>query len=214
MLLRLSALLCLGLASASIGHAGPYVKVTGLYTQPSDISVNNTSAFRASLKNNVAIAGAVGYKLALFRVEAELQHAKNKSEADESSGTLFAGSGRTFGSLKQTSGFANGYFDVPAFFGIAPYIGAGLGYARFDVSDLGRSNNNVPFARFSGRDSVFGYQAMAGLQLHLIGPATLNAGFRLVRHEDIDVRNVVANARESLSFGTNRVFELGVAIGL
>lgn len=208
-----SLLLLSLLAAASLAHAGPYVKFAGLYTQPSDVSVSNTAAFRASLKNNFGVAGAVGYKLSLLRLEAELQHAKNNTEADEASGTLAAGVRRTFGSLKQTSGFANAYVDLPSFLGVAPYLGAGLGYARFDVSDLGRTNNNVPFVQVSGRDSVFGYQAMLGLQLHLFGPATLNAGFRLVKHEDLDVRDVLANARQTLGFGTSKVFELGVALG-
>jgi len=206
-------LLALLTAAAPLLHAGPYVKFAALYTRPSDVSVNNATAFRASLKDNLGVAGAIGYKLSLLRLEAELPHAKNNTEADEASGTLAAGFRRTFGSLKQTSGFANAYVDLPSFLGLAPYLGAGLGYARFEVSDIGRTNNNVPFVRFSGRDSVFGYQAMLGLQLHLFGPATLNAGFRLVKHEDLDVRDVLANARQSLGFGTSRLFELGVALG-
>lgn len=194
-------------------HAGPYAKLSALYNQPSDLSVSNAAAFRASLKNNLGIAGALGYKFSLLRLEAELQHANNKAEADEASGTLAAGVRRTFGSLKQTSGFANAYVDLPSFFGLSPYFGAGLGYARFNVSDLGRTNNNVPFVRVSGRDSVFGYQGMLGLQFHLFGTATLNGGFRLVRHDDIEVQDVLANARQTLGLGTHRVFELGVALG-
>jgi opacity protein-like surface antigen len=71
----------------------------------------------------------------------------------------------------------------------------------------------VPFAQFSGRDSVFGYQGMAGLQFHVFGQATLNAGFRLVKREDLDVRDVFTSARQAVKLDTNRVFELGLAIG-
>lgn len=210
---RTLCLAALVATTAPFAAAGTYVKVAGLYTQPSDLSFGSATAFRASLKNNTGIAGAIGYKFSLLRLEAELQHVRNSAEPDESSGTLAAGVRQTFGALKQTSGFANGYVDLPGFWGLAPYVGAGLGYARFDISDLGRTRDNVPLARFSGRDSVFGYQGMIGLQLHLFGPATLNAGFRLVKHQDIDVRDVLANARQSIGLGTSRAFELGVAIG-
>jgi opacity protein-like surface antigen len=194
-------------------HAGTYFKVAGLYTRPGDLSIDSTTAFKASLKNNTGVAGALGYKFTLFRVEAELLHVRNGTEPDESSGTLVGGVRRTVGSIKETSGFANAYVDFPSFFGLAPYVGAGLGYARINVDGVGSTRNNVPFAQFSGRDSVFGYQGMAGLQFHVFGQATLNAGFRLVKREDLDVRDVFTSARQAVKLDTNRVFELGLAIG-
>lgn len=211
--LRKISLLALALTLPALAHAGIYLKFGGLYSNPSDVSVNSAAAFKASLKNNVGLSGAVGYKLSVFRVEAELQQLKNSAEANETSGTLLAGNTRDVGSLKETSGFANAYVDFPAFFGLAPYLGAGLGYARINADGLGRTRNNAPLFQYSGRDSVFGYQGMAGLQYHLFGQATLHGGFRLVKRDDIAVREVVANAGQTLSLGTNRVFELGVSIG-
>jgi opacity protein-like surface antigen len=212
-LARLFVLTALTVAAAPFSRAGVYLKIAGLYNQPSDVSISNVSAFRASLKNNVGISGALGYKFTLFRVEAELQHLRSGTEGEETSGTSLGGIGRTVGTLKETSGFANGYVDFPSFFGLAPYIGAGLGYARVNIDNLARTRNDVPVYQFSGREAVFGYQGMVGLQYHLFGQATLNAGFRLVKHEDVAVRDVLASAQRSLSLGHNRVFELGVAIG-
>ena len=67
--------------------------------------------------------------------------------------------------------------------------------------------------QYSGSDSVFGYQGMVGLQFHIFGQATLNAGFRLVKKQDLNVREVIANARQSLDLGTSKIFELGFALG-
>jgi opacity protein-like surface antigen len=203
----------LWLAAGPLAHAGTYVKVTGLYTRPGDLSVDTATAFAASLKNAAGISGALGYKLPVFRVEAEVQHVRNTTGPEDVSGTLFGGERRTFGAVRRTAGFANAYWDLPSFLGLGPYVGAGLGYARINVNDLGRARNNVPLAEFSGSDSVFGYQAMLGLQFRLFGQATLNAGYRIVKHEDVAVRDVLAGVRQTLKLGTHRAFELGIALG-
>jgi opacity protein-like surface antigen len=206
------------LGFASLSHAaGFYVRGSALYTNPSDLNVTNAAAFKASLKNHVGVAGAVGYKFSMLRIEGELQRVSFGTEADESSGTSLAGVSNTVGKVKETTGFANGYVDFPSFFGLAPYLGVGLGYAQVNLDNLARINSSTtgtrPVIQFSGRDSVFGYQGMAGLQFHFLGQGTIYGGFRLVKREDVDVRDVVANAARTLSMGTNRVFELGVAIG-
>ena len=205
-------------ASASLGHAGVYVRGSALYTNPSDLSVNNATAFKASLKNNIGVSGALGYKLSMLRLEAEMQRVSISTESDPASGTLLAGTSETVGKVKETSGFANVYFDVPSFFGLAPYLGLGLGYARVNLDNLARLNTTTvggtrPVIQFSGSDTVFGYQGMAGLQFHFLGQGTIYAGFRLMKREVVGVRDVVANAARSVSMGTNRAFELGVAIG-
>lgn len=207
------------LATASLGHAGLYLKATGLYSNPSDLNLTSGAAFKASLKNNLGVAGALGYKFSLLRIEAELQHVRYDVEADNVAGTLLAGMTNTFGTVKETSGFANGYVDLPSFLGLAPYLGVGLGYARINLDGLARINTSPrapgpqPVLQFSGGDNVFGYQGMAGLQFHLFGQATIHAGFRILKKQDLGVREVVANAQRTLSAGTNRIFEVGVAIG-
>src|SRR5947208_3627824 len=104
----------LAFATGSVCHAGLYLKVGGLYTKPTDLSINSATAFKASLKNNLGVTGALGYKLSVFRVEAEVQHVNNGTEANETSGTTLAGVVRTTGSVKETSGFGNAYFDFPS----------------------------------------------------------------------------------------------------
>lgn len=218
--LRLRSLIftTLALGCVSLGRAGVYVRGSALFTHPSDLSVTDASVFKASLKNNIGVAGALGYKFSLLRLEAELQRVSISTEPDQTSGTLLAGTSETIGKVKETSGFANAYVDLPSFFGLAPYFGVGLGYARVNLDNLARVNTSTPggtrpVIQFSGRDTVFGYQGMAGLQFHFLGQGTIYAGFRLMKREDVGMRDIVANAARSLSMGTNRAFELGVAIG-
>lgn len=215
---RHSLLTAFALGFASLSHAaGLYVRGSALYTKPSDLNLTSGTAFKASLKNNTGVAGAIGYKLSLLRLEAELQRISFGTEADPVAGTLLAGSSQTVGKVKETSGFANVYVDFPSFFGLGPYVGVGLGYAQVNLDSLARINSSTtgtrPVVQFSGRDSVFGYQGMAGLQYRFLGQGTIYGGFRLVKREDVDVRDVAANLTRTLSAGTNRVFELGVAIG-
>jgi opacity protein-like surface antigen len=216
--LRLLAFTTLLVASASLSHADVYVRGSALYMHPSDLSVNNATAFKASLKNNVGVSGALGYKFSMLRLEAELQRVSLSTESDPFSGTLAAGTSETVGKVKETSGFANAYVDLPSFLGLAPYLGVGLGYARVNLDNLARIATSTPggtrpVIQFSDRDTVFGYQGMAGLQFHFLGKGTIYAGFRLMKREDVGMRDIVANAARSISLGTNRAFELGVAVG-
>ena len=211
--LRPFLLVAIALTAVSSVWAGAYVKVSGLYNQPSDLRINNASAFKASLKNNMGLGAAVGYKFSLLRAEAEIQHLRNGTNPNQSSGTLLGGTSETIGTLKETSGFANAYLDLPSFFGLAPYLGAGLGYARVDLDNLGLLRNSRPVLQFGGRDNVFGYQGMLGIQFHLLGRATVHAGYRIVKREDLSIRDVVANAQQTLTLGNNRIFEIGVALG-
>lgn len=194
---------------AAEAEAGVYVKFAGLYNRPSDLEVANAAAFKASLKNNTGFAAAMGFKFSLLRLEAELQHLRAGAE----DGASATGPVKVSGALKETTGFANLLVDLPGIFGLGPYLGAGLGYARVDLSNLGVTRANVPVAQFSGADSVFGYQGMGGLQWRIFGTLTINAGYRIVVREKIAVRDVAANARERLSLGRNRIFELGLALG-
>lgn len=201
--------LAVAVAATSASRADLYVKAGGLYNQAGDIHLSNTSAFTASLKNNTGFSGSLGFKLWRVRLEGELQALRSGARAASNSTGALA----VIGSLKETTGFANALLDLPSLFGIAPYLGAGLGYARVDLENFDATSGALPVTRLSGSGSVFGYQGMLGLQLHLFGRATINAGYRLVKREDLRVRDVLANARQSLSLGSNRLFELGVAIG-
>lgn len=207
-LLVAAGLLC---AAAPLARAGLYVKAGGFYNQAGDIQIANTAAFKSSLENTTGFSASAGWKLSYFRLEAELQALRSGAAA----GSNAAGALSVVGGLKETTGFGNLFVDFPSILGLAPYVGAGLGYARINLDELAgtRPAGAAPVARFAGSGSVFGYQGVVGLQLHLFGAATLNAGYRIVKRQDLAVRDVLANAQQTLQLGSNRVFELGIAIG-
>jgi len=202
-------------AAALPAHAsGFYLKASGLYSSPAELSVASASAFKGSLKNSAGIAGALGYKFPLLplRAEAEIQYFKN----DFDGGSTSLGAVTTIGgNSSQLTGFLNGYLDVPkSFYGLSPYLGAGIGMARVDLSKLSVFSGATNVATFSDGKTALAWQLMAGLQFHLLGQATLHAGYRYVKHEDISLTNAAAaGALQKLRFGDNHVFEIGVAIG-
>ena len=197
------------LAATPAAFAGFYVKGSGLYNSSSDIKLNNATAFKASLSSNVGYAGSLGFKFSAVRVEAEVQNFKS----NVSDGTTGAGVVPATGSLKELNGYANVYLDIPAVLGVTPFVGAGLGYANLDFSNFSATQGATQVVKFFGKETVFGYQAIAGLQVHLFGAATLHAAYRIVKREDVAVREVVSNAQQSINLGTRHLFELGVAIG-
>jgi opacity protein-like surface antigen len=211
--LRIIVLAAITGAVAPFCHAGTYVKAAGLYNRPSDIHIDNPTNFRASLKRNVGFSLALGYKFTVFRVEAEGQYLRSNTEPEETAGTLFGGIGRTTGSTRETAGLVNGYVDLPSYFGLSPYVGLGLGYARVKLDDLGRTRNGAATLQFSGREAVFGYQGMVGLQYSVFGQATLNAGYRIGKREDLAVRDVLGDLRHTLRLGNHRAFEIGLSLG-
>jgi opacity protein-like surface antigen len=201
--------LVLALASAGPAHAAFYFAATGLYSNPSDVKVDSASGFRASIKSNTGFSGALGYKFSMLRVEAELQNLSSGT----SGGSTTAGTATVFGSLREFSGFANAYVDVPSFLGLAPYAGVGLGEARIDLGQFNVVQGATNVVQFSGKGTAFAYQVLLGLQFHILGQATLHAGYRIVERGDISLRNAVVNASQNISLGQNKLFEIGVALG-
>ena len=123
-------LVTLMLTSAGMARAGMYAKFAGLYSSPGDIQVNNAAAFRASLKSNMGMAIALGYKISAVRADIEIQSFSNST----SSGSTNTGNASTTGGYKQFNGFVNAYVDLPSFVGLSGYVGAGFGEARVDLA--------------------------------------------------------------------------------
>ena len=212
----LSPVTCLLLlfTAALPARASFYFKAAGLYGSPGDIKVSSASAFKGSLKSNVGVTGALGYKFPVLPLRAEAEIQTSKSSFDSGSSSLGAITSIT-GDYKQFSGFLNAYLDVPkSFYGFSPYIGAGVGMARVDLNNLNVFSGATNVVKFSGSENAFAWQVMAGVQFHLFGQATLNAGYRLVKQESIKLTNAAAaSALQSIRSGDNHIFELGVAIG-
>ena len=197
-------------AAAASARADFYTKFGALYNSPADLKVDNAANFRSSLKGNLGYSGSVGYKFSLLRAEVEVEYFKNSlGGASNSSGIGLV----TGGDYKQYSGFANAYLDVPSFFGLAPYVGAGYGVAKVDLDQVSAEQGATPVVQMSGTGKAYSAQVMLGLEFHVFGKATVNAGYRLQRKQGFETRNYASNLRQTVSLGTDRIFELGIAWG-
>ena len=195
--------------TAGTAQAAFYFKATGFYSNPGDVKVDSASAFKASIKSNTGLSGALGYKFSLLRLEGELQSLNSGT----SGGSTSTGAATVSGSLKELSGFANAFLDIPSTLGLAPYVGVGLGYAKIDLGQFNVVQGVTNVVQFSGEDKAFAYQAMAGLEFHILGQATQHAGYRIVHRGDIELRNAVASAKQNIKLGENQLFEIGLAFG-
>jgi opacity protein-like surface antigen len=205
---RIIVLFAALVASVAIVRADFYTKFGALYDNPGDLKVDSAAGFRASLKSNLGYAGSVGYRFSFLRTELELQYFKDSLNGGvNASNSVLV----TSGDYKQYSGFVNAYLDAPSFFGVAPYVGAGLGMARISLDDLNARQGATDVVQMSGIGKAYSSQVMLGLQFNVLENTTVNAGYRFQRKQGFDSRNYASDLRQNVSLGTDKIFELGIA---
>ena len=198
-------------AAAASARADFYTKVDALFNNPADVKVDSASAFRASIKSSLGYSASLGYKFSLVRAELEVQYFNSSASgaSNSSSGGLTVS-----GDYRQFSGFLNGYVDLPSFFGLAPYVGAGVGKAVIDLDQLSAQQGGGNVVQFWGRGVANGYQFMAGLQFHVLGKATANIGYRVMHKGSFETHNFASNLRQDVGAGGfDQMFEIGIAWG-
>jgi opacity protein-like surface antigen len=197
-------------AAACSARADFYSKLGALYNTPGDLKVDGAGAFKASLNSSLGYTAAVGYKFSLLRAEAEVQYFK--SSTDSASNASRTGVTVT-GDEKQYNAFLNGYLDLPSFFGLAPYAGAGIGYSRVDLEQLSALQGSTSVVQMGSRGRANAYQFMGGLEFHVLGKATLNVGYRFMHKGPFPTRNYASNLRQNVSWGVDKMVEVGLAWG-
>ncbi len=141
------------LAALSPAHAADtYGKLFGgvVFGADHDITANlpevGSGEGRVDTDTGYGVGGALGYRLSeMFALEGEVAYRSNNVDGGFIEDEPFDGDGR----LNSLSFMANGVFTAPSRFGVAPYVGAGVGAAQIRTS--------------GDQDLVFGYQAFAGL---------------------------------------------------
>lgn len=71
--------------------------------------------------------------------------------------------------------FANGYIDFDYFGFVVPYVGAGIGAAFHNISNVDR-----PFGASSGNSTSFAWNVQAGLAFNITDNIALDVGYRYV----------------------------------
>jgi len=141
----------------------------------SDTSNSGVPGVSITVSSNIgyALGGFAGYEFGNgFRVEGELAYRRNSLDEQSALGTTF----QMQGDAATLALMANGIYEFQtggsAF---SPYIGAGIGMARFSLIDAGVVGSTPE----DNDDTVLAYQLIAGIGYELSPTLTLFADYRL-----------------------------------
>jgi opacity protein-like surface antigen len=190
-LIAFAALVTLSLpaiCSAMPPQPGPYASGFAGVSVPTNTDVTSTTfgpgatTFndRVEFDPGINIGGAGGYDFGYLRVEGELSYKNGEMSniTEQISGTKFANVDGRLGALAV---MFNAFLDLHNDTRVTPYFGGGVGFANLHLSDtFGTSTATGNRSRLyrSDDDTVFAYQAGAGLEIALTKMLSLDLGYR------------------------------------
>lgn len=191
----LTALLISCFAVSAMAAEGPYLSVNAGITMPTDSDFDEMDeygdTYNVELSYDTGFAGgaALGYNFGAGRIEAELGY--KKADTDKISVDTYYGSGSASvdGDLSVLSFMANGYIDFNASPTIKPYLMAGIGMASVAIDGEGVDDD----------DTVFAYQAGAGIGFALNDKVTLDLSYRYMGTQDAEIEG------EDLEYGSHNI---------
>lgn len=179
---------CIAVFSFAVCPAGAsenmYFTARAGVTLPEDSSVNFDENLEAEFEYDTgfSLAAAIGGQVNRnLRVEPEISYQKNDLDSASDS----EGSVSVDGDASLWAFMFNSYYDFTPDAAVTPYIGAGIGFARVEVSD-------ITSPAFSGyylkgdKDSVFCYQGSVGLAWEVGNDMTMDLSYRYFATEDPD----------------------------
>ncbi len=184
----LAVILIPALCSAAPPKPGPYVAGFIGVSIPQDSDVNGFDFFantpfndRVEFDPGINSGGAIGYDFGYVRLEGELAYKysniKNINEKLPEPVSFVD----VDGNLGVFSGMVNLFIDLHNNTPITPYFGGGVGFAALTLSDTYGINPQTGFGPvvYAGdNDTVFAYQAGAGIGIALNRITTLDLGYR------------------------------------
>lgn len=144
-----------------------------------DFLSNASFSDRVEFDPGINVGGTVGFDFGYVRMEGELsyKYSEIKSITDQSNGAPFRSPD---GNLGVFAMLANLFVDLHNNTPITPYLGGGVGFAAMHLSDtFGTDPLGNRLLLYEGDDdTVFAYQAGAGLGIALNPFLTLDLGYR------------------------------------
>lgn len=140
-------------------------------------SVTGTTDMKGGYGANLAVGMPLPNS---FRLELEGGYIRNNIDSLSSGGGTAAASGK----IETWTGLLNVYYDLKTNTPWSPYIGAGLGAARH------HEEVNLPVAGgqiIDDTDTVFAYQASAGLSYAVNPSTTVFTGYRFYAESDPEI---------------------------
>jgi opacity protein-like surface antigen len=174
--------------SAAPARPGPYVAGFIGATVPlnqdvttNDFRISDTFNDRVRFDPGINVGGIGGFDFGFVRLEGELsyKHAEITSVIDRDFGDTFGG---IHGSVGAFAVMTNGFIDLHNDSPVTPYLGGGIGFATLHLSDTSGILSGGTGTRVSlydaDDDTVFAYQAGAGLEIALNRRLSLDLGYR------------------------------------
>lgn len=198
--------------SAEAPRTGAYVSGFIGVSVPRDSSVT-TDYFNGGSDNDqvefdpgINIGGTGGYDFGYLRLEGEIsyKHSEIGSITDKN-----APPPNRFlnpdGNLGVTAFMANAFFDLHNDTRVTPYLGGGIGFANLHLSDTYATDSAGRFRIYDeGDDTVFAYQAGAGVEIALNRRYSLDIGYRYFGTDTAKI-NRESDMWHSLKFESHNV---------
>jgi opacity protein-like surface antigen len=204
-------------ASAAQARSGGYASIFlgGNMLDDTDVTTDEyfdsviTFNDRIESEPGVYVGGTAGYDFGLIRLEGELSYRWNEMDSikDRDSGFNYGG---IDGDIGVFAFMANAFLDIHNDSPITPYLGGGIGLATIYLSDTyGTDSEGFRTTLYSEDDeSVFAYQAGAGLDIALNRQTSVDIGYRYFETEDA---SFTSDWRQSKDF---KLQSHSVAVGL
>lgn len=182
--------------TATPSRPGPYVSGFIGISVPQNTDVSGFDNFagksfyeRVEFDPGINIGGTAGFDYGIFRLEGELsyKHGEISTISDQAGSYRYRNVDGTLGALAL---MFNAFFDLHNSSPVTPYLGGGIGFASLHLSDTFVPGDPLPIYQ-EDDDSVFAYQAGAGLEIALNHRLSLDLGYRYF-------------ATTQARFGTNR----------
>jgi len=173
---------------AAPARPGPYFSAFLGASAPQETSVTISEFNPVTTKNagvqfdpGINIGGSAGYDFGFLRIEEEMSYKNGdiSSVTEQGFNTRYVNVDGHLGSFAMLT---NGFFDLHNDSPVTPYLGGGIGFATLNLSttrgvdaNLGVLNDHI-FQ--SDQDTVFAYQAGAGLEVALNRRFSLDLGYR------------------------------------
>ena len=183
-----------------------------------DVANNGGSFVDDSFDRNAVIIGGIGWQAGNglrfdvtgeYRAGAGIDALDNISiQLDDPPGDLQANTAYAAG-IESYVGMLNGYWDIARLDSVTPYIGAGIGFARSEVSDVTTTSTATFTDAATGEQTKFGatgfsepasrtklaWSLMAGASIDLDSGTKLDLGYRYL---NLDARSAFSAASDLL----------------
>jgi len=190
-----------GASAQSSFTPGFYVAGSGGGSVLTDVEViSNGVKFDVDFDAGFTAGVAAGYRFAKnFRLEAEFSYRQHSVGNVDSLGTP---STNVSGDISAWGGMVNGYLD----FGegkLSPFVGAGIGFANVNI-DNAKATDTSGNLLIDDSDTVFAFQAMAGLSYELTEEWSITGEYRFFGTDSISA----AGTPDDIEYQTHN-FQIG-----